>query len=134
LAVGLIIAVLQTSRVYAADSDFNQRYGIWFIFESTCSACMKFAPVLKQFTDKHHIFVKAISRDGRGIRTWPGEWAKDKNGTIYRLGAEDTPTPTLVLRDSVTGTNLPIGIGIMTTKQLNDRLYQLTNINLEEQP
>ncbi|MCG9658862.1 conjugal transfer protein TraF [Vibrio mediterranei] len=123
---------LFTSAVSLAnDQTFSERYGIFFVFESTCSGCMKIAPTLSSFTEQHGIYVKAISKDGKSLRTWTKPWSADKNGTLYRLKVEEAPTPALILRDTYTGQNLPIGIGVMTREQLSERLYQLTNYHLE---
>lgn len=131
----LLLTLLSSFSVFAAnyaDQAFNERYGIFFVFESTCSSCLRLAPLLNDYATKHDIFVKAISKDGKGLYTWPRAWTADKNGFIYRLGAEKLPTPALYLFDSETKQSLPIGIGTPNEQELNERIHQLTNINLGE--
>ena len=111
---------------------FNQRYYLYFVFESTCSGCLRIAPMLIEFARKHQITIQGISKNGKPLRTWNGAWTTDRNGVVYRLGVESAPTPALVLRDSVTKQNLGIGVGIPTEQQLIERIYQLTNIRLED--
>jgi len=112
------------------DTGFSERYGLWFMFESTCSPCLKLAPELYDFINKHNIKTIAISKDAKPLRTWQGEWRRNLNATLYRLGIEEYPTPTLVLDDSLTGVKTPIGVGYMTEEQLNQRIYELTDIQL----
>lgn len=102
------------------------------MFESTCSPCLEFAPTLHNYITEHHIKTIAISKDSKPLRTWKGEWTKDKNGTLYRLGIEAYPTPTLLLNDAHTGERALISVGNMTEEELNRRVYELTNIDLGE--
>lgn len=113
-----------------SEQKFNERYGLWFAFESTCSPCLKFAPTLYQFVTKHGLYLQAISKDAKPLRSWPGPWAKNENAVLYRLGIEEYPTPTLLLFDSHTGERMLIGVGLMTEEQLKTRIYELTNIAL----
>ncbi|RZQ33256.1 conjugal transfer protein TraF [Vibrio vulnificus] len=113
---------------------FSERYGLWFSFESTCSPCLKFAPVLYDFVTKHNVHIQAISKDAKPLRSWAGSWSKNEKAILYRLGIEEYPTPTLVLFDSQTKTTQLIGVGIMTEEQLRTRIYELTNIALGETP
>lgn len=132
LSLMLIVCFASSSSLAqtASEQKFNERYGLWFAFESTCSPCLKFAPTLYQFVTKHDLYLQAISKDARPLRSWPGPWAKNENAILYRLGIEEYPTPTLLLFDSHSGERMLIGVGLMTEEQLKTRIYELTNIAL----
>ncbi|MBV7300281.1 conjugal transfer protein TraF [Enterovibrio paralichthyis] len=110
----------------------NERYGLFFVFESTCSSCLKYAPVLDSFAQKHGLHVEGISRDGKPLRTWTGDWKRDENGAIYRMGVEEYPSPITVLFDSETGKPIPIGVGVMAHDELAKRIHVLTEIPVGE--
>ncbi|WP_158147844.1 conjugal transfer protein TraF [Vibrio fluvialis] len=130
----MLMLYLVSVPVFSSTNDdrFNERYGLWFSFESTCSPCLHFAPILYEFASEHNLNLMAISKDSRPLRTWPGNWHIDKNATLYRLGIEEQGTPTLVLSDSQTGETTIVSLGFTTKEQLTQRLYQLTGINLGE--
>lgn len=113
-------------------ANLNERYGIFFVFESTCSACMKFAPILTEFAQTNNLYVRGISKDGKGIPTWNGPWSSDKNGAAYRLGLEKAPTPALALWDSIEKKSVIIGYGIMAHDDLANRIHVLTQVDVGE--
>ena len=104
--------------------DLGQRYGLFYFFAQTCSACTVFSPILKSVADSHHIHVVAISTDGGPSPTFP-RYVVD-SGQRERMGLHDKVTPAVVLFDSVTKRAVPIGYGIMAADELMDRIYTLT--------
>lgn len=97
----------------------NDRYGVYFFYLSTCPACHKFSPVLKDFSEKHGINVLAVSADGGSLPEWP-EYVTNR-GQIEMLGIEVFPT--VILFDTQTQEMKHVGVGIISQDKLLDNIY-----------
>ena len=103
----------------------SQRYGLFYFFSSTCGPCEVMSPIVKGVADRWRITVRAISTDGgpsRHFRDYRVE--TNQRG---KLGLEGKATPALVLWDSVTKRPIPIGYGVLSADELQDRIYLLTS-------
>jgi conjugal transfer pilus assembly protein TraF len=49
------------------------------------------------------------------------------SGQRRRMGLTGNETPALVLFDTVTKRTIPVGYGILTTDEIMDRIFMLTN-------
>ena len=102
----------------------GERYGIFYFFAQSCSACTLFAPILKSVADSHGLHVMAVSTDGGPSETF-SKYVVD-SGQRERMGLTDKVTPAVVLFDTQTRRALPIGYGVMAADELMDRIYVLT--------
>lgn len=114
----------------AADRDavltnLGQRYGLFYFFAQSCGACEIFAPILRSVTDSHRMTVMAVSMDGGPSKDFPN-YVVD-SGQRRRMGLTGNETPALVLFDTVTKRTIPVGYGILTTDEIMDRIFMLTN-------
>jgi conjugal transfer pilus assembly protein TraF len=114
----------------AADRDavltsLGQRYGLFYFFAQSCGACEIFAPILRSVTDSHRMTVMAVSMDGGPSKEFPN-YVVD-SGQRRRMGLTGNETPALVLFDTVTKRTIPVGYGILTTDEIMDRIFMLTN-------
>lgn len=114
----------------AADRDavltnLGQRYGLFYFFAQSCGACEIFAPILRSVTDSHRMTVMAVSMDGGPSKAFP-DYVVD-SGQRRRMGLTGNETPALVLFDTVTKRTIPVGYGILTTDEIMDRIFMLTN-------
>ncbi|MEL7539684.1 MAG: conjugal transfer protein TraF [Pseudomonadota bacterium] len=105
-------------------ANLGDRYGLFYFFAASCSACTEFSPILKAFSDQHGIPVKAVSVDGGGSTYFPD--AVVDQGQMARLGLSGAPTPAVVLFDSVSHEVIPVGFGIVSQSELASRIYVLT--------
>ena len=69
--------------------------------------------------------MRAISTDGGPSRHFPDY--KVESGQRPRMGLEPGITPALVLWDSVAKRPIPIGYGVLSADELQDRIYLLTS-------
>lgn len=118
----------QDARAASRDSvmaQLSQRYGLFYFFAQTCGACEVMSPIVKSVADRWHITVRAISTDGGPSRHFP-DYAVE-NGQRPRMGLEPAITPALVLWDSVLNRPIPIGYGVLSADELQDRIYLLTS-------
>ena len=103
----------------------SQRYGLFYFFSSTCGPCEVMSPIVKGVADRWRITVRAISTDGGPSRHFP-DYRVETNQR-GKLGLEGKATPALVLWDSVTKRPIPIGYGVLSADELQDRIYLLTS-------
>ena len=103
----------------------SERYGLFYFFAQTCGACEVMSPIVKSVADRWHLTVRAISTDGGPSRHFPQYTVE--NGQRPRMGLEPRITPALVLWDSVAKRPIPIGYGVLSADELQDRIFLLTS-------
>lgn len=123
------LAKKQWQDARAAERDavmagLSQRYGLFYFYSQTCGACEVMSPIVRSLADRWRITVRAISTDGGPSRHFPDY--KVESGQRARMGLEPGITPALVLWDSVLKRPIPIGYGVLSADELQDRIYLLT--------
>ena len=108
----------------AALRDLSHRYGIFYFYAQSCGACEIFAPILKSLSDKSGFNVVAVSMDGGPNRVFPN-YVVDA-GQYQKMGLTSRATPALVLFDTVTKQQVPIGTGILSADEIAERIFVLT--------
>ncbi|UAB79654.1 conjugal transfer protein TraF [Erythrobacter sp. SCSIO 43205] len=124
------LAKKQWQDVRAAERDsvmarLSQRYGLFYFFSATCGPCEVMSPIVKGVAGRWGITVRAISTDGGPSHHFPD--FKIETNQRARLGLEGKATPALVLWDSVTKRPIPIGYGVLSADELQNRIYLLTS-------
>lgn len=123
------LAKRQWQDARAADRDtamahLSERFGLFYFFAQTCGACEVMSPIVKSVADRWHLTVRAISTDGGPSRHFPQYTVE--NGQRPRMGLEPKITPALVLWDSEAKRAIPIGYGVLSADELQDRIFLLT--------
>lgn len=103
----------------------SERYGLFYFFAQTCGACEVMSPIVQSVASTWHITVRAISTDGGPSRQFPS-YTVETNQRV-RMGLEPKVTPAVVLWDAAKGQAIPIGYGVMSADELQDRIYLLTS-------
>jgi conjugal transfer pilus assembly protein TraF len=124
------VAKKQWQDVRAAERDsamarLSQRYGLFYFFSATCGPCEVMSPIVKGVAGRWGITVRAISTDGGPSRHFPNY--RVETNQRARMGLETKATPALVLWDSETKRPIPIGYGVLSADELQDRIYLLTS-------
>ena len=124
------LAKRQWQDARAAERDtimahLGDRYGLFYFFAQTCGACEVMSPIVKAVADRWHLTVRAISTDGGPSRHFPQYTVE--SGQRPRMGLEPKITPALVLWDSEAGRAIPIGYGVLSADELQDRIFLLTS-------
>jgi conjugal transfer pilus assembly protein TraF len=109
----------------AAMARLSQRYGLFYFFAQGCGACEVMSPIVQGVASRWRITVRAISTDGGPSRHFPGYTVETNQRA--RLGLEPKITPAVVLWDALKGQAIPIGYGVMSADELQDRIYLLTS-------
>ena len=108
----------------AAMAHLSERYGLFYFFAQSCGACEVMSPIVQSVAATWHIEVRAISTDGGPSRTFP-RYSVETNQRA-RMGIDPGVTPAVVLWDAAAGRAIPIGYGVMSADELQDRIYLLT--------
>jgi len=106
--------------------NLKNEYVLLYFFQSTCSICLKFSPLIKQLTDKYQIPIRAISLNGKSSKSFPN--ARVNKGEAKRLNI--TAVPTLLLFKRKNKEILPIGTGFIAIAELKERIYLLTKVKV----
>lgn len=102
--------------------------GILFVFEDStrCGICAVQGAVLNEMQSMYGVSVLAVSRDGGANEAFPE--ALVDQGRLAELGLADYPSPTLALLNPGTNEVQVIGSGLLTTDQILERIYVITEI------
>ena len=103
----------------------SERYGLFYFFAQSCGACEVMSPIVRSVAATWHITVRAISTDGGPSKHFPAYTAETNQRS--RMGLEPKITPAVVLWDAVQSRAIPIGYGVMSADELQDRIYLLTS-------
>lgn len=109
----------------AVMAQLSERYGLFYFFAQSCGACEVMSPIVQSVASTWHIAVRAISTDGGPSRHFPNYTVETNQRS--RMGLEPKITPAVVLWDAQTGRPIPIGYGVMSADELQDRIYLLTS-------
>jgi conjugal transfer pilus assembly protein TraF len=109
----------------AVMAGLSQRYGLFYFFAQSCAACEVMSPIVQGVASTWHITVRAISTDGGPSRTFPSYTVETNQRA--RMGLEPKVTPAVVLWDAAKSKAIPIGYGVMSADELQDRIYLLTS-------
>ena len=109
----------------AAMARLSQRYGLFYFFAQSCGACEVMSPIVQGVASRWKITVRAISTDGGPSRHFPGYTVETNQRT--RMGLEPKITPAVVLWDALKNQPIPIGYGVMSADELQDRIFLLTS-------
>lgn len=104
----------------------TERYGVFYFYSSTCSACRTFSPVMRALSDNYGLEVLAVSMDGGPNEAFPN-FVVD-SGQYQRMGLKGRTVPALVLFDTETKQPIPIGYGVMAADEVMQRIFYLTQI------
>lgn len=105
----------------------HDRYGLFFFYNSSCIYCQKFSPILKTFAGINNLTVIAISMDGNFLPDWPSSLIN--HGQAQKFGMADKPVPALMLFDNELKKVIPIGFGLLSMAELEERIHRLTEVN-----
>ncbi len=103
----------------------SERYGLFYFFAQSCGACEVMSPIVQGVATTWHITVRAISTDGGPSRHFP-RYTVETNQR-QRMGLDPGITPAVVLWDAAANRAIPIGYGVMSADELQDRIYLLTS-------
>lgn len=114
----------RTAERNAVMANLSKRYGLFYFFAQSCGACNVMSPIVRSVTTNWGMTVRAISTDGGPSAQFPDYIVETNQRT--KMGLEPKVTPAVVLWDALKGRPIPIGYGVMSADELQDRIYLLT--------
>ena len=69
-----------------------------------------------------------ISMDGGGLPEWPNFMVN--NGQITKMGITETSVPQTVLFDKDSRQVIPVGTGVLSHSELEERIYAITKLEV----
>jgi conjugal transfer pilus assembly protein TraF len=114
----------RTAERNAVMANLSKRYGLFYFFAQSCGACNVMSPIVRSVTTNWGMTVRAISTDGGPSAQFP-DYVVETNQRA-KMGLEPKVTPAVVLWDALKGRPIPIGYGVMSADELQDRIYLLT--------
>lgn len=112
---------VQMQQRASAIAELGKDHVLLFFMRGDCPYCHAFGPVLRAFSEKHHLQVVPISLDGGTV---PGfSQARGDNGIAATLKVKQVPA--LFLAQPVNGRIMPVGVGVLAEGQLLERLDAL---------
>lgn len=102
-----------------------QDYGLFFFFKSDCPYCHEFAPVVKAFAERYGFKVMPISLDGGSVAHF--ENAHVAPDAVARWQVKSVPAVYLI--DPKRGDVHPIAYGMVSSKELEERIFRLMGFN-----
>ena len=103
----------------------NQRYGLFFFYTTGCGYCQKYSPILKAFSEHYGVEVMAVSMDGQVLPEWPN--SQINQGRAEEFGLSGKPVPATILFDAKSKKLLPVGFGLLTVNELEERIYEIVS-------
>ena len=111
---------IKQGEISKAIGEIKERYGVYFIYNATCPYCVKYSPILKAWSEAREIDVFAVSLDGSILPEWPK--SEIDRGQAIRFGLKDKPVPATLLFDNKTKEVIPLGFGLLSMGDLEERL------------
>ena len=106
----------------------NERYGVFFLFRSDCTYCHKYSPILKSFQQKYGITIMPVSMDGGELPEWNNSLIN--RGQVEKMGIQVEAFPATILFDKGTRKFIPIGFGVLSHSELEERIYAITELEV----
>lgn len=112
------------SEIEATMRALNDRYGVFFFYDTRSKASAIEAPIMRSLADSYGLAVVAVSQDGGASAEFP-EYVVD-HGERERMGLPGKVTPAVALFDTVTRKAILIASGITAADDIMQRIFILT--------
>jgi conjugal transfer pilus assembly protein TraF len=110
----------------------NDRYGIFFIYSSTCPYCQKYSQILTNMKKQYNLQIKGVSIDNNYLPNWEQDSFMN-TGQLEQLGVDYSTVPVTILYDNTNNSIIPVGYGLMAEDELVNRIYVLLTKKEEEE-
>ncbi|MBN8828903.1 MAG: conjugal transfer protein TraF [Sphingobacteriia bacterium] len=102
-------------------ANLAKEYGLFFFFKNSCNYCHAFAPIVKNFAEKHKWAVLPISLDGGVLKEFPN--SKQDNGMAESLNIANVPA--LIAYRASDNKLIPIAFGVTSETEIEDNILLL---------
>lgn len=105
----------------AAIKELAKHSGLFFFYHSSCPYCQRFAPILKDFIEQHHIAIVPITTDGVTLPSFPNSRVDNGQAKQFHVTIE----PALFTVNPYTQKIIPVAYGLLTQGELRQRIYDI---------
>jgi conjugal transfer pilus assembly protein TraF len=123
-AIGKQVYLDQAQQVEnQAIAKLAQHSGLIFFYRSTCPYCQRFAPIVKDFSQRYGISVLPVTTDGISLPEFPNSHIDQGQAAHLRVTME----PALFTVDPYSHQIVPVGFGLMGEDELRGRILTIAN-------
>lgn len=106
-------------------SQLKDRYGVFFFYSGQdCASCDIQAPIIASLRDNYGLTVKGITSDGFAHPLFPN--SLPDQGQREGMGLPGNINPTFALYDTLAKRSILIGSGILSSDEIVNRIFLLT--------
>ncbi len=95
--------------------------GLFFFYRSTCPYCQRFAPIVKDFSQRYHLTVIPITTDGISLPEFPDSRTDQGQAARLKVNME----PALFTVDPRNHRIVPVSYGLLSEDELRQRLLDI---------
>lgn len=101
----------------AAIQKLAQHSGLFFFYRSTCPYCQRFAPIIRNFSERYGISIVPITTDGISLPEFPNSQQDRGQAAFLKVTVE----PALFTVDPVRHRIIPVSYGLLSEDELRER-------------
>jgi conjugal transfer pilus assembly protein TraF len=98
-----------------------QQSGLFFFYRSNCPYCQRFAPIVKEFSERYGIAVIPITTDGVALAEFPNSRIDQGQAQKFYVTVE----PALFTVNPYTHQAIPVAYGLMSESDLRQRILDI---------
>ena len=104
-----------------AIKNLAKQSGLFFFYHSTCPYCQRFAPIVKDFSQRYGITVIPITTDGIALPDFPDSRIDQGQAQKFHVTVE----PALFTVNPYTHQAVPVSYGLMSENDLRQRILDI---------
>jgi len=104
---------------------FFKTHGLLLFVSSKCPFCLKFAPVVKQYSENNQAEVLALSFDNQPLPSFPKVIPASKDWVSVAFGNEPINYPALFIINPKTRAIYPVSTGAYSSSELNEMMENM---------
>lgn len=101
--------------------ELAQKSGLFFFYRSSCPYCVRFAPIVKDFSESYGITVIPITTDGIALPEFPNSYKDQGQAEKFKVTVE----PALFAVNPYTHKAFPVAYGLTSVADLKKRLLDI---------
>lgn len=122
----VLIWLIFASNLFAAG--FFEEHSLIVFFTSTCPYCQKFAPVIKEWSDKNHVPLIAMALDNRSLPEFQDYQKADLELINTAFAGRNITYPATFISNNKQKLLYPVAFGALDKIELHQRLLQIQPI------
>lgn len=109
----------------------NEKYGLFFVYSSSCPYCIKYSEILLNLIKKYNLKIIGISIDNNFLPGWEDSLVYNSN-FFDNIGVKLEGFPTTILYDKEKDEASILAYGLISEDELLTRIYYQTQTNAGE--